>query len=531
MDTRLLIELVPVLNTLVVVCVGGLVWRSEQKRPPKAKPKTSRVAAWLMPHIRRLVFSVVVIWAMLVYIFGAFRYQSTPATAAFLTRAYGLSALILFLLVFIPGLVRVFLPRARFKDLLIQARQALGLGTFLLACLHLSFAYFYNLAGSLRSVLYLAGRYQWALVFAVLAFAILLSMATSDLPFIDRRLGKYWKWIHRFVYLAALSVVVHAVLIGSSFTQPNHWTNILLTSMALDLLLLETAATLIEIRRRKEWPQLPWRLTAFVLCVVCVAAPIVQFRLLTAQPYNPHAKHQGSFSTNYVATLSSVPTQAVPGQAASLNITITDASTSQLVQQFDEHQTKLMHLIIVSDDLKYYDHLHPDYKGNGHFSIGATFPQAGTYYLYASYVPQDAAEQFSLMNVVTAGAGPSVLPILGPPTTQASDDTYTAVLSGMDKIRAGQVATPTFTIRDTRSGAIPQLDPYLDAYGHLAVISSDLRTYLHIHPNLTGLEQQRGQARLQFVTSFSRPGRYKLFLQFQVDGESHVIPFVAEVEQ
>lgn len=45
------------------------------------------------------------------------------------------------------------------------------------------------------------------------------------------------------------------------------------------------------------------------------------------------------------------------------------------VEQFDINHEKKLHLIIVSKDLSYFDHLHPEYNGKGEFEVKTTFLQ------------------------------------------------------------------------------------------------------------------------------------------------------------
>lgn len=53
------------------------------------------------------------------------------------------------------------------------------------------------------------------------------------------------------------------------------------------------------------------------------------------------------------------------------------------VKTFETFQEKLMHLIVVSDDLQFFNHLHPNYQNNGRFKVSASFPQAGKYTLFS----------------------------------------------------------------------------------------------------------------------------------------------------
>ena len=56
-------------------------------------------------------------------------------------------------------------------------------------------------------------------------------------------------------------------------------------------------------------------------------------------------------------------------------------SNGKPLGQFTLFPEKLMHLIVVSDDLQSFDHLHPVYKQNGRFEVTKSFPSGGRYTL------------------------------------------------------------------------------------------------------------------------------------------------------
>jgi hypothetical protein len=58
---------------------------------------------------------------------------------------------------------------------------------------------------------------------------------------------------------------------------------------------------------------------------------------------------------------------------------LTQDTQGKGVTKFDAFQEKLIHLIVVSDDLQVFQHLHPKYQGNGLFTIDVTLPSPGPY--------------------------------------------------------------------------------------------------------------------------------------------------------
>ncbi len=72
----------------------------------------------------------------------------------------------------------------------------------------------------------------------------------------------------------------------------------------------------------------------------------------------------------------------------------------------------------------------------------------------------------------------------------------------------------------TRDGSAVDLERYLGARGHLVVLREGDLAFLHVHPLEEGLD---------FAMNYPSPGRYRLFLQFSVDGEVHLAAFTQVV--
>lgn len=90
----------------------------------------------------------------------------------------------------------------------LKVRRALGLYAFGFALSHLFIlvGLDYGFDWSLLKLEILDKRY---ILVGLAAFSILLSLAVTSFRWWMKRLGKYWKWLHRLVYLAGLLVILH----------------------------------------------------------------------------------------------------------------------------------------------------------------------------------------------------------------------------------------------------------------------------------------------------------------------------------
>jgi hypothetical protein len=195
------------------------------------------------------------------------------------------------------------------------------------------------------------------------------------------------------------------------------------------------------------------------------------------------------------------------------------------IESFDISHEKKMHLIVVSKDLSYFDHLHPEYTNQGKFEIGTSFPKDGEYKLIADFIPA-GGQQKTETHWVRAGTDEGTqLPVI-------PDNNLTQIVEGkevtlrFDKLQAGTEVQMTFTLKDAKTQTpITTLEPYLGAAGHVVMLSENAEQYIHNHP----IDEKATGPEASFSTSFPKGGVYKIWGQFQHEGKVFVVPFVVKV--
>ncbi|TVY01029.1 hypothetical protein [Paenibacillus cremeus] len=242
-----------------------------------------------------------------------------------------------------------------------------------------------------------------------------------------------------------------------------------------------------------------------------------------------HSTHQGaqaeSVSTdsiNAIWKLSSDKPRSK--QDTAIHIQIQD-SQGKAIGKFDINHEKQMHLIVVNKDLSYFNHIHPDYKGNGQFDITTQFPAGGEYKLIADFIPNG-------MGATTKTNWITVQGDAAKPAGITPDSNMTKVVDGkevtlsMDQLAPGKEANITFNIKDAATKKpITNLQQYLGAVGHVVIMSADAEQYLHVHPT----EEKATGPDAKFMTSFPKSGIYKIWGQFQHEGKVITVPFVVKV--
>jgi Cu+-exporting ATPase len=240
--------------------------------------------------------------------------------------------------------------------------------------------------------------------------------------------------------------------------------------------------------------------------------------------------------------LTSEPAAPLPGQPVTLRYRVTDPQSGEPLTDLPIDHEQPMHLIAVSKDLEQFQHVHPE-VGTDDETYGVTteFPEAGTYVLYDEFVRngQSVLDRRELPVGEASDAKASLAPDLA---SKVVDGGVSVALLAPQAIRAGEEASFTF-ILDQGERSVNDLEPYLGAAAHVAVVSEDTEDFAHVHGKA---EQGRGEGHegmgsmdsppdtfgpeVGFHYTFPGAGLYKLWGQFSRGGRVITVPFVVEVQ-
>lgn len=220
------------------------------------------------------------------------------------------------------------------------------------------------------------------------------------------------------------------------------------------------------------------------------------------------------------------PEKINAGETVTLSLTPKDSSNPAAAVPLDLVHEKKIHLIVVSKDLSWFEHIHPEAGSGNTYSVSTTFPAGGEYILFADYKPSGADGQVERRPVTVAGAAAPQKTYTQQETEWKGDDGYTVQLSfGGMPVKQGTELMPT--VRVMKDGKpVSDLDNYLGALGHMVIISSDTKHYLHVHP----MEDGTHGPSIMFHTEFHAAGFYRAFLQFNHGGKIHTADFVIEAK-
>ncbi|MFF5175272.1 hypothetical protein ACFY3U_21925 [Micromonospora sp. NPDC000089] len=220
-------------------------------------------------------------------------------------------------------------------------------------------------------------------------------------------------------------------------------------------------------------------------------------------------------------TLAPTGREFTAGRAGELRFQVRDAQRRP-VTRFAVVHDKPMHLIVVRRDLTGYQHLHPTMAPDGTWSVPLTLPRPGVWRAYADFT---ALAADGTQTAVTLGTD-LVAPGAYQPTPLPAPATG-ATVGGFDVGYEGtpQVGTSVPLRFRIRSGDAPAaLERYLGAYGHLVALREGDLAYLHVHP-----EPAPAGDTVTFWATVPGPGRYRMYLDFQVAGEVRTAEFTLDV--
>jgi hypothetical protein len=259
--------------------------------------------------------------------------------------------------------------------------------------------------------------------------------------------------------------------------------------------------------------------------------PRCRMNLVLGKPYDMR---------DYRLDVRTMPALARANEKTSVELAVSHPASGERVKFFTPVHERRYHLFVVSQDLEFFEHIHPEQKDDGAWSIDVTLPKPGYYQLLSDFVPLGGAAQFLTHPLVTAGYSGDVLTDsarLTPDTVASKTIGDLTATVTYDPPRFTPAVHSHMTFRLTRAGSgepVTDLQTYLGAFGHMMIVSEDLVHSVHSHPlgmppQDADMESLRGGPDVIFETLMPEPGRYRAWAQFRYRDEIYTFPFTFEV--
>lgn len=247
-----------------------------------------------------------------------------------------------------------------------------------------------------------------------------------------------------------------------------------------------------------------------------------------------------------IVSLETDTAKIMAGIPVSMTIRIKDREGKPLNNMEITHE-RVLHVVIVGQDLTTFAHIHPEDAGRDKekmlktatFPLRYTFPKAGRYLFGLDFA---AADNFYTKTFSINVAGK---PAMGEPKHDLSTEKYSGkyriMLAVSSKsIKAGDETTLKYMIEKDGKPVI-DLNPYLGAAMHLAVVSNDLKQFIHAHGVTPGESPtlqhhmhasppKRFGPEIDADVVFPKKGIYTIFSQVSHQGKVLLFDFTVNVQ-
>jgi hypothetical protein len=213
-----------------------------------------------------------------------------------------------------------------------------------------------------------------------------------------------------------------------------------------------------------------------------------------------------------------VTTEAVPrpGVPVQLHFAITDPWKGNPVTKFMEVHEKLYHAFVVSRDLQFFLHGHPQWQ-DGRFDYQVTFPKPGMYRVLSDFYPEASVPQLSASTVFVGSVEPDPRPVslVRDYTPKQGDNIGVQMISIPETSIAGMPTRLRFALNPAEG-----FERYLGVWAHMLIASDDLIDMMHTHPSLAD-----GGPEVEFSVVFPRARTYRIWIQLQRHGTVNTVHF------
>jgi len=209
------------------------------------------------------------------------------------------------------------------------------------------------------------------------------------------------------------------------------------------------------------------------------------------------------------------------------------------------HHDRLLHAIIIGSDLTHFAHIHPEDLGpvtgdmlkEAVFPLLFTFPEAGRYLIGLDFATADGLYSKTL-HVNIKGQPPMGGQKIDFANEKDFGEYHISLHIAEAGIEAGRETELKYII--TRKGRpVTDLEPFLGAPMHLAIVREDLASFIHTHGRIPGTVHNSNHEEIKPSVKFGPEinasvvfpdkGNYKVFSQMKERGRVLLFDFAVKV--
>jgi hypothetical protein len=225
-------------------------------------------------------------------------------------------------------------------------------------------------------------------------------------------------------------------------------------------------------------------------------------------------------------------------------------SKGGIVKDLQIVHEKPIHLIVVSEDLAEFNHLHPELQPDGSYKTSFAFKNGGRYKLYADLSPVKDKQIVRIFDLSVTGAERAREELKTDAKFEKTVGDLRVVMKPNGEFAANKQMMLAFNVFDARTNQpVTDLQKYLGETAHFVIINQDLNEFVHAHPmsadNVKGdghahegnsaphKDDRLSSAAANMVSahvSFPKTGIYKIWAEFQRNGKVTAVAFVVNVK-
>ncbi|MBK9096575.1 MAG: hypothetical protein IPM14_00365 [bacterium] len=233
--------------------------------------------------------------------------------------------------------------------------------------------------------------------------------------------------------------------------------------------------------------------------------------------------HMNKTSIEYAIKFNSDLNKIIAGEKTKLLFSPRIKDDESNIIKLETFHEKEAHVIIVSDDLEDFSHLHPVNEGNGNYSVEINLPFGEKYEMFIEYKPMGSDKIIERFDLNVEGREKSKA-VFKNENHFFKDQSVSVILQNAEDLFSGkEIHLPVVILKDGKELNAAKFDNYLGEKAHAVLIRIANFDFQHVHPMVMNNQ-------LNLHMNIDKIGYYRLWLQFQIDGTLHTADFVLEVK-
>ncbi|HUI68520.1 MAG TPA: CopD family protein [Nitrospirota bacterium] len=266
---------------------------------------------------------------------------------------------------------------------------------------------------------------------------------------------------------------------------------------------------------------------------------------LAGHEHDEHMSHHPGTGPAPVLRLETNPVHITAGTPVSMIVHLEDQQ-GRPVEGLTVHHERILHAIIIGEDLNVFAHIHPEDLGpvteemvsTATFPLHFTFPKAGAYLVGLDFALPDGLYSKSA-SLSVAGQPTMRAPMVDTSREKGFGEYHVSLMTSSKSIEAGPETLLRFLI--TKNGRpVTDLGPFLGAPMHLAVVRTDLTQFIHAHGVTPGDSHMHAEQmhvkpselygpEIDAFIVFPVKGVYKIFCQVKHQDKVLLFDFMVKV--